>query len=81
MYLFRLKYIQAIRNIPENEEAIKQMCGDKFNKLNSERTYIITDQYYEFVPIGYYILKLPNRCFYIMPDDIFELLFIKEDKP
>lgn len=80
MYLFRLKYIQAIRNIPENEEAIKQMCGDKFIKLENGNTYVNTKGYFEFIKIGFYILKLPNHRFYIMPDDIFELLFIQEDK-
>jgi hypothetical protein len=81
MYLFRLKYLQAIRNIPENEESIKQLCGDKFVKLNNDLTYLYTKPSVEFVPRGFYILKITKNHFYVMPDDVFELLFIQEDKP
>lgn len=81
MYLFRLKYIQAIRNIPENEEAIKQLCGDKFVKLNNDLAYLYMKPSVEFVPRGFYILKISKNHFYVMPDDVFEFLFIQEDKP
>lgn len=81
MYLFRPKYIQAIRNIPENEEAIKQMCGDKFFRLKNGHTYVATKKYFELVPIGFYILKISKNHFYVMPDDVFEFLFIQEDMP
>lgn len=76
-YSFRFNYLEAIQNLPENETTIKEMCRNNFIK-EKDRIYIDTgNNILEIVPGGYYIIKLTKHKFYIMPDNIFELLFIK----